>query len=72
MTLKRWRAGAAPWNWIKLLPMSSPEILREIEGQLRARGLDATEDELAELGPVYEALTVWIQRVERLALPEPG
>jgi len=33
--------------------MSSPEILREIEGQLRARGLDAAEDELAELGPVY-------------------
>lgn len=72
MTLKRWRAGAAPRNWIKLLRMSSPEILREIEGQLRARGLDAAEDELAELGPVYEALADWIQRVERLALPEPG
>ncbi len=52
--------------------MSSPEILREIAAQLGARGLDATDDELAELGPVCEALQVWIQRVERLALPEPG
>ena len=71
MTLKRWRAGAPPRYWIKLLRMSSPEILMEIEVQLRARGLRATADELAELEEVYPGLQDWIGRVERLAQPAP-
>jgi hypothetical protein len=52
--------------------MSSPEILREIEVQLRARGVEVTEDELAELAEVYPGLQDWIARVERLAEEAPA
>lgn len=43
----------------------------EIEVQLRARGLRATADELAELEEVYPGLQDWIARVERLAQTAP-
>ena len=52
--------------------MSSPEILREIEAQLRARGLEVPEDELLELEAVYPGLQDWIARVERLAAAGPA
>jgi hypothetical protein len=52
--------------------MSSPEILREIETQLRARGVEVVEDELAELEEVYAGLRDWIGRVERLAEQAPA
>jgi hypothetical protein len=52
--------------------MSSPEILREIEVQLGARGVEVTEDELLELEAVYPGLKDWIGRVERLAAEAPA
>jgi N-dimethylarginine dimethylaminohydrolase len=52
--------------------MSSPEILREIEAQLRARGIEVIEDELSELEAVYAGLRDWIGRVERLAERAPA